>query len=1298
MSSVFLAVHVESGHEVALKVLTRTLARHATLLQRFLREAKSAEQLEHPNIVMIYDRGIDQGRHYLALEYVTGGDLHEHVQKHGPLGALEAVAAVKTVAGGLKYAAGRGLIHRDIKPSNLLRTESGHIKIIDLGLALQNEAEDERVTREGTTVGTVDYMAPEQARDSRATSIQSDIYSLGCTFYYLLTGVAPFPGGDITEKLTRHAKTPPPNVCDLRPDVPATIGSIIQRMMAKRPDDRFASYDDLLAALDAVPLKAADGAPAVALVPLAGDELDAVRTDEHETRQVAAGAGQNGLGDSAFDLAPLAELAGDELRRARTARDLPKVIARQSMLDQWDEPDPYSPERAAPVRARGRSGAGAATAWAIAGGLIGVAFVMMILGVLQFNDSAGVTAADSASSADVAESGNPEPSVATAVAPVRAPVAPKRGESAKQAALAIARARVTPQVEVPWAEPADSEPAPGEQPVAPLPAPTLKDWPAWARMPIPARVEGPLVVVRRIADAGDPSAVSSLRAALDGATGGTIQLADEGPHVIDDARIPGESRMIRARSGLRPIVHIERSPQDAVRERPAVFTLERNNVILDGLDVVVDANDLSRRQTALFACFGASLTLRNCTITVFGGSGSPLELFQVNSSGTRSTRIHLVRTLVRGHFGAAVAMTGGSADLVLEESLILGSSGPLINVRDAAAGVERRVFLSHSLLAGPGAIIARGKSAGLTSARPILFRTFGSAFGRLNGTGIPSIISSFDSTVDAAKQIDWAGDENVYADWKGFFASGSDSMVRLPDLAAARSAWPAAESKSQEVLVPWPQPAELAAAVAQEFVSVLPRHADTLRQVAQPRKCLFERTVGVFAPPVVPEPAGLPAQPAQATGAAIAWSPHIVKKLNSVISAQGEPGLVASAPAPKAPTPKAPTPGGVAGEITFSTDTPPWNGDLGAFLRDGLSVRTKHTRVRVVGSGSYYFTPVVLPPGTSFEVRVETLPGTTRPTWSPRPQATGPALIKLDGGSLRLSNLVLRHDPAARLEHLIDVENGHLLLSHCELTAPAATDDFPGDLIRFRSATTAPLRENESATAIFASKVDRQVCRLIDSTLITGGCALEAELARGLVALSQCAIAAGRAAFALMPSKVARDRFAADLVLDHCTMASERAIVRMGPWPSLGGPDRPLLISSRNCAFLATYDRRVRETVLLRSDTDSLAKGAVFWQAGGDAADVDCFIATGEGPSIVSRQRDARKDWMHFWGKSHITGVTGPRSSAGGTTVRLFERLHPGHIEPADLVLDPASRHDVGADLARQGIMPPPARAGRQRN
>ena len=267
MSSVYRAVHVESGHEVALKVLPAGLAKNPIVLQRFLREARSAGSLEHPNIVSIYDRGIDRGRHYLVLEYVRGNDLHDYFQRRGPLSVAEAIKVIWQVAEGLRYAAEHGLVHRDIKPSNILRSDSGEIKITDLGLALQSGFEDERVTREGTTVGTVDYMAPEQARDSRAASFQSDLYSLGCTFYFLLTGIPPYPRGDITDKLTRHAKSPPPEVRDLRPDVPEALSQIMLRMMAKRPEDRFVSFEQLIEALDRIPNSEEASALGVALVP-----------------------------------------------------------------------------------------------------------------------------------------------------------------------------------------------------------------------------------------------------------------------------------------------------------------------------------------------------------------------------------------------------------------------------------------------------------------------------------------------------------------------------------------------------------------------------------------------------------------------------------------------------------------------------------------------------------------------------------------------------------------------------------------------------------------------------------------------------------------------------------------------------------------------------------------------------------------------------------------------------------------------------------------------------------------------
>src|SRR5262249_17423734 len=153
-------------------------------------------------------------------------------------------------------------------------TPSGAVKIIDLGLALHADDDDERVTREGTTVGTVDFMAPEQARDSRATSERSDMYSLGCTFYYLLTGSPPHPAGAVADKLSRHCTHPAPDARQLRPDIPAALSLLIRRMMAKRPERRFDGYDELIAELDVVPTKAEP--PAVT------EMLDAIIDDDDE--------------------------------------------------------------------------------------------------------------------------------------------------------------------------------------------------------------------------------------------------------------------------------------------------------------------------------------------------------------------------------------------------------------------------------------------------------------------------------------------------------------------------------------------------------------------------------------------------------------------------------------------------------------------------------------------------------------------------------------------------------------------------------------------------------------------------------------------------------------------------------------------------------------------------------------------------------------------------------------------------------------------------------------------------------
>ena len=392
------------------------------------------------------------------------------------------------------------------------------------------------------------------------------------------------------------------------------------------------------------------------------------------------------------------------------------------------------------------------------------------------------------------------------------------------------------------------------------------------------------------------------------------------------------------------------------------------------------------------------------------------------------------------------------------------------------------------------------------------------------------------------------------------------------------------------------------------------------------------------------------------------------------------------------------TPPSAIVELAFSTESLPWAGDLGAFLRDRLTPGMRNVRVTVVGSGPHRFTPVRLPRGLWLELRVEPVSAAEPPSWSPQPNATGPALLELREGALLLSNLVVRHEETSNLEHLILVEDGHLVLSRCQFIASGTAADFSDDLIAFTAASTREI-PNDPEKILFSSPVDRPVCRVHESVLITGGTALKAELGRGLVVLTQCAVAAGANAVELLPSRVSRQRFEADLVLDRCTMASEQSVIRLGPWAGLSpGPDRPWLITSQSCAFVAAYERKSRETVLLRADADALARGTVSWQAKDDAVDVDFFIAAADAPLPTNRMRDLQLQWMHFWGKPHMSGhMIGPRGGSA-PSVRLWEKLRPGRVEPFDLILNPdRGILNVGADLGWIGPKPRTARPARAR-
>ena len=294
MGIVYKAVQPKLDRVVALKIIRpQVLAARPEILSRFQREAKAIAQLNHPNVVILFDADEHNGTHFIAMEYVEGPTLEKMVRSQGPLAVKQAGEYIRQAALGLQHAFEVGLVHRDIKPSNILVAQkhpTGHtgrsslrlsrpalitqttragssprlptgwgtVKVLDMGLARLTEGIDDSsggqeytpLTRAGALLGTPDFIAPEQARDARTVTIRADIYSLGCTLYYLLTGKPPFPGGTDVQKLIRHQNEKPFPIEELRPGVPAELSKILARMLEKRPDDRYATPQDLADAMD----------------------------------------------------------------------------------------------------------------------------------------------------------------------------------------------------------------------------------------------------------------------------------------------------------------------------------------------------------------------------------------------------------------------------------------------------------------------------------------------------------------------------------------------------------------------------------------------------------------------------------------------------------------------------------------------------------------------------------------------------------------------------------------------------------------------------------------------------------------------------------------------------------------------------------------------------------------------------------------------------------------------------------------------------------------------------------------
>lgn len=257
MGTVLKAQHKKMERIVALKVLHGDATRSSSAVRRFQMEVRAAARLEHPNIVNAFDADEAGGAHFLVMEFVDGVVLSELLSR-GSVPIRDAVNYTLQTAHGLAYAHGQGVVHRDIKPGNLLLDKRGVVKILDMGLARMDETvaalaeatADESLTSAGQVLGTLDYMSPEQAEDAHAVDHRADIYSLGCTFFRLLTGRPPYRGKTTVNKIVAHRDQPIPSLMEARAGVPSDLDAVFRRMVAKRPDDRYPSMSEVIIDLE----------------------------------------------------------------------------------------------------------------------------------------------------------------------------------------------------------------------------------------------------------------------------------------------------------------------------------------------------------------------------------------------------------------------------------------------------------------------------------------------------------------------------------------------------------------------------------------------------------------------------------------------------------------------------------------------------------------------------------------------------------------------------------------------------------------------------------------------------------------------------------------------------------------------------------------------------------------------------------------------------------------------------------------------------------------------------------------
>jgi hypothetical protein len=1057
MGAVYKAVDLERRRVVALKVLSPELAARPARLERFRREARSAAKLCHENIVAVYEIGEEAGTYFLALEYVDGIDLQEHVRRRGPLPPEEARQIIIQAARALGHAYEHGIVHRDVKPSNILISERDGrpvVKLTDLGLARETKEEDLRVTSLGRTVGTVDYMAPEQARDSGAADTRSDIYSLGCTFYYLLAGQCPFPGGSVAERAIAHIEATPPDVRDSNPAVSAKLSAVLQRMLAKKPADRFQNPGELLQALE-------DAAPAPALTGASWPS-------------------------PAVDVAPPRRWLG----AVSAAFVAAGMVAAFLVIGGTGEPT--SRKRSAPAA----------------------------------DQRPVITAALS-------------PSRSTAAATTKPPGTPASTlHKPKQDRAAFA---------------------------GPL-----------AAIPVPA--EGRVYRVRRLPglEASTFPSVAEALARTPAGEPAVIEIHDNGPLFEPAApSLAGRSVVIRAGPGFRPLVawDVDATPAGAAAA-PRLFAVDKGSLVLEDLDVVVKWGEATAKKApALLEIAGGTLTARGCTFSLAGTNVQGLTV--VRLEGPQPSGCRLSRCFARGGNMVALHLDNPGAEVLLDDSLVVGGDRPLYQVHGQGPTTVR--LMRSTLVAGKTLLAVAPRTTGAVNVYccdSLLAVHKAQTDGTLAelGAGV------------AAGQLHWNAMNSVYAGWKVLVSADDHAMpaTALADWRRIRG-----DAGSDKALPEsWTRP------LREDPAEVAPANFATAGMALHVTAITRPGPVGCAT-------AALPV--GRSRWSALTYDPYPLA-LPSLPTMEG---------APVAPT----TPDGLyhGEKVTLRKGF-----DLGKHLRDQLA-RHKPGPVialHLTGSGDQPTSPLRVW-GVGLVLTFEEPRGFADPLTLTPADAAGDreALIEVAGGDLELRGARIVY-PSARSapvpRHVLKVSGGNLRLAGCYLRGQLAstTEDYEGLI-----------------TLAGSAKV--HTCAITECILLSGRTVLQLPAGGVRLRLHQ-SLALAADDFLVLDTSVVSAWPPIHCSLEHNTLAARRTLIDVtGGAASVHDNSQPIIIRAEANFLVAPW---AGPASVLRCTPEFLARGLLVWQGKGNGYDrrrLHRYVTAAGQPSPRTQPF---WEWTRLWG------------------------------------------------------------------